>query len=325
MSGDGGKWPEKTVLDTSAGTETATQAGSQLDDTKAMESTALANEEETVAAAEPPPPAIEVRRVTPMAPLPPEPPIDDDSPARPASRLGWFVVLLLLAAAGFGVFQLYLPLQAELTQANARVDELQKEDGEQTAELESLRSEMATMREAHEELAVEAEARAERLAQVKKTSERLRDQLKDEIKKGTILVREVRGELVVDLVDKIMFDPGTAELNERGKEVLLQVGATLRDVPDKIIQVGGHTDNVPITGELLEKFSSNWDLSAQRATNVALFLHEEVKVPGPRLVAVGFGPYRPAASNKTKRGRRRNRRIELTLVPKLPTGRRSRR
>src|SRR5690606_41920860 len=51
--------------------------------------------------------------------------------------------------------------------------------------------------------------------------------LQAEIAKGHVLISQQRGELVVDLIDKIVFDSGEAELNDAGKEVLRQVGETL--------------------------------------------------------------------------------------------------
>lgn len=97
----------------------------------------------------------------------------------------------------------------------------------------------------------------------------------------------------MDLIDKIVFDSGEAELNDAGKEVLRQVGETLAKVPDEIIQVTGHTDNKPISRKLAERFPTNWELSVARATNVVRFLQEEVKIPGDRLVAAGMAEYRP--------------------------------
>jgi chemotaxis protein MotB len=117
----------------------------------------------------------------------------------------------------------------------------------------------------------------------------------------------------VDLVDKILFDSGSAELSARGKEVLARMGAVLGKVDDKQVQVSGHTDNVPIA----EKFPSNWELSVTRAVNVVRFLSETAKVPPKRLMAAGFGSHQPVASNGSPAGRARNRRIEILLIPLL--------
>jgi chemotaxis protein MotB len=54
-----------------------------------------------------------------------------------------------------------------------------------------------------------------------------------------------------------------------------------------------------------------------RAVNVVRFLQEKAKVPARRLVASGHAETHPVASNATPKGRARNRRIELLLVPDL--------
>jgi chemotaxis protein MotB len=78
----------------------------------------------------------------------------------------------------------------------------------------------------------------------------------------------------------------------------------------------GHTDGTRIVSSTTqEKFPTNWELSTARATNVVRFLQEQGKVPGAELVAVGFAEFRPVASNASAEGRRKNRRIEIVLVP----------
>ena len=82
------------------------------------------------------------------------------------------------------------------------------------------------------------------------------------------------------------------------------------------IELGGHTDNQPIKSEeVLAKFPSNWELSTARATTVVRFLEETCEIPGERLVAAGFSQFRPVAKNSKPKGRAKNRRIEIALLP----------
>ncbi len=150
------------------------------------------------------------------------------------------------------------------------------------------------------------------------TANGLQEQMKDEIAKGDIKLSEAGGKLRVDLVDKVLFDSGEAEISKRGEGVLGRVGAVLAQIDDKQIQVSGHTDNQPVVGEkLLAQFPSNWELSSARAINVVRFLSEKAGVPPQRVVASGYGEHHPIASNKTPAGRARNRRIEILLTPLL--------
>jgi chemotaxis protein MotB len=119
------------------------------------------------------------------------------------------------------------------------------------------------------------------------------------------------------LVDKVLFDSGEAQISKRGEEVLARVAEVLAVMPDQQIQVSGHTDRTPITSKLVAQFPTNWELSVARATNVVRFLAEKANLPPQRLVASGYGEYKPVASNKTPAGRARNRRIEILLTPML--------
>jgi len=128
-------------------------------------------------------------------------------------------------------------------------------------------------------------------------------------------VTQIRDKLSVQLVEKILFDSGKAEIKPQGKDVLGKVGQVLLQVKDKQIRIEGYTDAVPIGAALRQQFPTNWELSAQRATTVLRFLEEKAGVEGKYLSAVGYGPFRPVASNDTPEGKAENRRIEIVLTP----------
>lgn len=79
------------------------------------------------------------------------------------------------------------------------------------------------------------------------------------------------------------------------------------------IAVEGHTDNVPLRGQIVW---DNWDLSAKRATSVMRILIAGGVSP-KRLHAVGRADTAPVADNATAEGRARNRRTEIVLSPKV--------
>jgi chemotaxis protein MotB len=218
-------------------------------------------------------------------------------------------MMLALAMLAFVVIRLYLPAQEALTKSE---DELAAAR-EQAAVLQ--RS-VDTLEGLHKDLAARVAQRESEVQALQAAQEELAAKLDAEIREGDVAISQSRGELIVDLIDKVLFDSGEAELNEKGVEVLRRVGETFLKIPDKLIQVTGHTDTVPISDKLVEKFPTNWELSSHRATNVVRFLEEQVKIPGSRLAAVGRSQYKPIASNSTARGRRRNRRIEVTLLPR---------
>ncbi|MDH5492699.1 MAG: OmpA family protein, partial [Myxococcales bacterium] len=173
----------------------------------------------------------------------------------------------------------------------------------------------------HAELAAAAALREAELARLQVAHDELADTLAGDIARGDVTLRNENGLLAVDLADQILFPPGSAELSERGREVIRRVAPSLARVEGRIVEVGGHTDDRNLSGESLERFPTNWELSTARASNVVRFLQEECELAGERLVAAGFSAYRPAASNRSARGRSRNRRIELTLRPPPPSRR----
>lgn len=133
------------------------------------------------------------------------------------------------------------------------------------------------------------------------------------IASGKLRVRIVRGRMVVELSENILFDSGKAELKTEGQQALTEVAGVLVSIPERDFQIAGHTDNLPIKSA---KFPSNWHLSTARAVTVATFLGAN-GVPSVRLSAAGYAEQQPAASNDTPEGRQQNRRIEIVLMPNL--------
>ncbi|MBX9659942.1 MAG: flagellar motor protein MotB, partial [Nitrospiraceae bacterium] len=109
---------------------------------------------------------------------------------------------------------------------------------------------------------------------------------------------------------------GQAQVKPAGVKVLKQVGDVLNKITDKQIRIEGHTDNVPISTKLQDKFKTNWELSTARATNVVRYLIDQGGVGRQHMSAVGYAETRPIAPNETEQGRSANRRIEIVLHPK---------
>ena len=126
---------------------------------------------------------------------------------------------------------------------------------------------------------------------------------------------EMKDTLKVVIIDKILFDSGSVEINQKGKKILLVVADSIRAQKDQNILVEGHTDNTPLSPTLKERFPSNWELSTARAAAVVRFLHHSGKLSPSILTVQGHSFYRALASNDTEEGRRQNRRIEIILSP----------
>jgi chemotaxis protein MotB len=118
---------------------------------------------------------------------------------------------------------------------------------------------------------------------------------------------------------EVLFDPGSAQLSPEGQAQISRVAGLLReisaDVPpgiDWVIQVDGHTDDIPINSA--GPFDDNWELSQARALSVVRQMSEIEGIPAARLSANGYGEFQPIDPAGTPEARARNRRIEIKLT-----------
>ena len=119
---------------------------------------------------------------------------------------------------------------------------------------------------------------------------------------------------------EVLFAQGAASLGPEGQEKLGQLAVALNriaaEIPediDWILQVEGHTDDIPVRAG---RFADNWDLSTERALSVVRFLAES-GLPANRLAAAGYGEFQPLDDAGSDEARRRNRRIEMKLTQRI--------
>lgn len=130
---------------------------------------------------------------------------------------------------------------------------------------------------------------------------------------GRLSVSIVRGRMVINLPQDILFASGSADLGREGRETLSEIASVLSDFDDRTFQVEGHTDDDPIS---TTQFPSNWELSAGRALSVVKLLVS--RGVSPELVSgAAYGEFQPVATNETEAGQRLNRRIEIVMLPNL--------
>lgn len=142
---------------------------------------------------------------------------------------------------------------------------------------------------------------------------KLKKELSSELDSQKLTLRQLKTGISVDLPEEILFASGSAVLHASGREVLAKVSEQLKEANYQIV-VSGFTDNIPISGKLAQRFPTNWDLAAARATNVVRLL-EENQVPADKLIAASYGENSPVADNQSAEGRKKNRRIEIHLRP----------
>jgi len=215
--------------------------------------------------------------------------------------------------------QLSASLEEERRRLKVEGDEkarLQQEQSQLSASLDEERRRLKAEAEEKARLEQERAAKEDEIRRLTKTQEELSQSLKDEIAKGNIKIQQVRDRLTINMVDRVLFDSGRADIKPAGLKVLKQVSDVLNKITDKQIRIEGHTDNVPISTKLQDKFKTNWELSTTRATTVVRYLIDQGGVQPQSLSAVGYADTHPIESNDSEQGRSSNRRIEIVLYPK---------
>ncbi len=192
--------------------------------------------------------------------------------------------------------------------------------GERENELAALQSETAKLK-------ARVADEQERLNQLRRKSEsaeaaqqRLENEMRSALESREVTISRLQDKLTVNILDRVMFDSGHAELKPDGQQVLSKVAEILQQFPDKQILVVGHTDNIPISAAKF-RFATNWELSVARATAAVRYLSETAGVNPSSLGALGYGEWHPIADNSTPEGRAKNRRIAIVILAKdtLPT------
>jgi type VI secretion system protein ImpK len=137
-----------------------------------------------------------------------------------------------------------------------------------------------------------------------------------EVAADKIAVEQTANQIAIRVGNVLLFNSGVANVLDQFKPIGDRIAATL-DKEDGYIKVIGHTDNTPI-GSSNVRFPSNYQLSVERAKNVAALFKTSLAKPD-RLQTDGKGETAPIADNNTADGRAKNRRVEI-VIPRTDTG-----
>lgn len=143
----------------------------------------------------------------------------------------------------------------------------------------------------------------------------MKAQLSRERRRGIVQVRREGDRVLISIASAILFRSGSAKIRSESKALLVKFSSLLRRYSNREVQVQGHTDNVQISDRLAERWETNWELSAARATRVLRYFVEVGNLDPRRVSGAGMGEFRPIADNDTREGRRANRRIEIIIYP----------
>ena len=209
----------------------------------------------------------------------------------------------------------------EFSQLRAQNDQLE----EALQKLEARLQHVERLKKELERVRADREAQEAKLAKVRhevqtvgREIDRITKALEDKFGKS-LRVTQHQDRLVLTMLGQILFKSGQAKLTPLGLDIMKQVGDVLATLPNKNVQVEGHTDNNPIYGRLQEQYPTNWELSTARATTVLRFLIEQTGMNPQDFSAAGYADTRPAVDNASADGRAQNRRVEIVLYPERAT------
>src|SRR5262245_35219821 len=247
-----------------------------------------------------------------------------DSMARMA-RISVTGTMLILAAAattmGCGVSKLkYMDvtksrdeLAAQNKQLQGNLDTANKEKEQLTADKATLEGQVQQMESQTKELNEKLAAEQASATDLKKTYDDMIGHLQGELSSGKIEIQQVRDGIRVNLAQDILFRSGSADLDSKGREILLKVAEDLKASPFQVL-VAGHTDDQKIGASLAARYPTNWELGGARAARIVR-LYQEAGIPKERLASISLADSQPREANDTPEGRAKNRRIEITLRP----------
>lgn len=143
---------------------------------------------------------------------------------------------------------------------------------------------------------------------------KLQDALFNFENKG-LTITQKNGKVYVSMDESLLFESGKTNVQPKGVEALKNVAKVLEQNTDINVLVEGHTDDVPMKGA--GEIKDNWDLSVMRATSVTKIILNNSSMDAKRITAAGRGEFFPIDPSKTADARKKNRRTEIILTPKL--------
>ena len=202
--------------------------------------------------------------------------------------------------------------QEQLLKKQDELKALEAKLNQQRDDLERLSAELKNREARVNELEAILKSKDQSVADLKK---KLKEALFDFENKG-LTITQKNGKVYVSMDESLLFASGKINVEPKGIEALKTVAKVLEQNADINVMVEGHTDDVPMkgTGEIKD----NWDLSVMRATSVTkIILQNAPSMDQKRITASGKGEFFPLDPAKTTEARKKNRRTEIILTPKL--------
>lgn len=192
-------------------------------------------------------------------------------------------------------------------------------------ELRTLEANLNDKQKSLDQMKTELQLREQKIAEMQdilKKKDAAVQALKDKVSAALLgfenkglTITQKNGKVYVSLDESLLFASGKTNVEPKGVEALKKLASVLEQNTDINVMVEGHTDNVPMKGS--GDIKDNWDLSAIRATSIIKIITTNKNIDPKRLTAAGRGEYFPIDPASTAEARKKNRRTEIILTPKL--------
>lgn len=224
--------------------------------------------------------------------------------------------------------KLMAELQSTKEDLQKKEDELRKLElalNSKENNLNNANSELAKSQKDLEKSQKDLEEREKRLKELEgvlsrkdSTVKALKDKITEALlgfKESGLTVELKNGKVYVSVEERLLFASGSWAVDVKGQDALKKLAKVLETQPDVNIMIEGHTDDVPYNGS--GNVKDNWDLSVMRATAIVKILTANSKISPKQLTAAGRSEYLPLDAAKTADARKKNRRTEIIITPKL--------
>ncbi len=153
-----------------------------------------------------------------------------------------------------------------------------------------------------------------KLAESEEMAEKMEEALQEKNLDKEIDIEFTSQYVQLTLNGALLFDSGSVVIKEDAMPLMNQLGIILQRFSPGLIEIEGHTDNVPMSGS---KYSNNDELSSGRALSVFYYLADNTTLDVSQIKHSGRGEYIPIADNSTAEGRAQNRRVEIKVYNSL--------
>lgn len=210
-----------------------------------------------------------------------------------------------------------------IVELNKTREDLQRREDQMVKDSIALDDRQKKLEELKEDLIVK-QARVDELETVLRSVDSTVNRLKTAVSKALmgyeengLTVYQKEGRVYVSMEERLLFASGSTNIEKNGSNALKELSRVLASNKDINIMVEGHTDNVPINGTLPSGAKDNWELSVLRATSVVKLIVNYDTIEPSRITASGRGPFQPVDKANSTEARKKNRRTEIILSPKL--------